>query len=98
MKVKEAELELVKKEADESRNEGTINQAKAKVESEQAEATRLKKSRQIVKKQKKKLNEEQMLKSKMNQRGERVGENEELLESKQHLIKKKMMRSLQILA
>ncbi|MTV88324.1 choline-binding protein A, partial [Streptococcus pneumoniae] len=33
VKVKEAELELVKKEADESRNEGTINQAKAKVES-----------------------------------------------------------------
>ncbi|HGJ5769966.1 TPA: choline-binding protein A, partial [Streptococcus pneumoniae] len=30
-------------EADESRNEGTINQAKAKVESEKAEATRLKK-------------------------------------------------------
>ncbi|HGK3353266.1 TPA: choline-binding protein A, partial [Streptococcus pneumoniae] len=43
VKVKEAELELVKKEADESRNEGTINQAKAKVESEKAEATRLKK-------------------------------------------------------
>ncbi|CTC94047.1 hypothetical protein ERS069942_02433, partial [Streptococcus pneumoniae] len=42
MKVKEAELELLKEEA-KTRNEDTINQAKAKVKSEQAEATRLKK-------------------------------------------------------
>ncbi|HIH3022930.1 TPA: RICH domain-containing protein, partial [Streptococcus pneumoniae] len=42
VKVKEAELELLKEEA-KTRNEDTINQAKAKVKSEQAEATRLKK-------------------------------------------------------
>nr|MDS9004768.1 RICH domain-containing protein [Streptococcus pneumoniae] len=42
VKVKEAELELLKEEA-QTRNEDTINQAKAKVKSEQAEATRLKK-------------------------------------------------------
>ncbi|MDS3663187.1 RICH domain-containing protein, partial [Streptococcus pneumoniae] len=42
VKVKEAELELLKEEA-KTRNEDTIKQAKAKVESEQAEATRLKK-------------------------------------------------------
>ncbi|HEV3997782.1 TPA: choline-binding protein CbpA, partial [Streptococcus pneumoniae] len=41
VKVKEAELELVKEEAKESRNEGTIKQAKEKVESKKAEATRL---------------------------------------------------------
>ncbi|MDS4880014.1 RICH domain-containing protein, partial [Streptococcus pneumoniae] len=41
VKVKEAELELVKEEAKESRNEEKIKQAKAKVESKQAEATRL---------------------------------------------------------
>ncbi|EHZ19961.1 hypothetical protein SPAR33_2486 [Streptococcus pneumoniae GA13723] len=33
MKVKEAELELVKEEAKESRNEEKVKQAKAKVES-----------------------------------------------------------------
>ncbi|CVW90045.1 choline-binding surface protein A [Streptococcus pneumoniae] len=43
VKVKEAELELLKEEA-KTRNEDTINQAKAKVKSEQAEATRLKKN------------------------------------------------------
>ncbi|HHG7985989.1 TPA: RICH domain-containing protein, partial [Streptococcus pneumoniae] len=42
VKVKEAELELLKEEA-KSRNEDTIKQAKAKVESEKTEATRLKK-------------------------------------------------------
>ncbi|HET3573412.1 TPA: RICH domain-containing protein, partial [Streptococcus pneumoniae] len=54
VKVKEAELELVKEEANESRNEGTINQAKAKVESEKAEATRLEK----IKTDRKKAEEE----------------------------------------
>ncbi|HGQ3091899.1 TPA: RICH domain-containing protein, partial [Streptococcus pneumoniae] len=42
VKVKEAELELLKEEA-KTRNEDTINQAKEKVESKKAEATRLKK-------------------------------------------------------
>ncbi|MFR6989741.1 RICH domain-containing protein, partial [Streptococcus pneumoniae] len=41
VKVKEAELELVKEEAKESRNEEKVKQAKAKVESEKAEAIRL---------------------------------------------------------
>ncbi|MDS6114341.1 RICH domain-containing protein, partial [Streptococcus pneumoniae] len=43
VEVKKAELELVKVKANEPLNEGTIKQAKAKVESKQAEATRLKK-------------------------------------------------------
>ncbi|MDS3056729.1 RICH domain-containing protein, partial [Streptococcus pneumoniae] len=43
VKVKEAELELVKEEAKKPLNEGTIKQAKEKVESKKAEATRLKK-------------------------------------------------------
>ncbi|WP_152409297.1 RICH domain-containing protein, partial [Streptococcus pneumoniae] len=42
VEVKKAELELLKEEA-KTRNEDTINQAKAKVESKQAEATRLEK-------------------------------------------------------
>ncbi|HHA8253728.1 TPA: RICH domain-containing protein, partial [Streptococcus pneumoniae] len=42
VEVKKAELELLKEEA-KTRNKDTINQAKAKVESKQAEATRLKK-------------------------------------------------------
>ncbi|WP_152330034.1 RICH domain-containing protein, partial [Streptococcus pneumoniae] len=41
VKVKKAELELVKEEAKESRNEEKIKQVKAKVESKKAEATRL---------------------------------------------------------
>ncbi|HGQ2469156.1 TPA: RICH domain-containing protein, partial [Streptococcus pneumoniae] len=43
VEVKKAELELVKEEAKESRDEGTIKQAEAKVESKKAEATKLKK-------------------------------------------------------
>ncbi|MDS2590266.1 RICH domain-containing protein, partial [Streptococcus pneumoniae] len=43
VEVKKAELELVKEEAKKPLNEGTIKQAKAKVESKKAEATRLKK-------------------------------------------------------
>ncbi|WP_150818870.1 RICH domain-containing protein, partial [Streptococcus pneumoniae] len=43
VKVKKAELELVKEEAKEPRDEGTIKQAKAEVESKKAEATRLEK-------------------------------------------------------
>ncbi|HEV9437230.1 TPA: choline-binding protein A, partial [Streptococcus pneumoniae] len=43
VEVKKAELELLKEEAKESRNEDTIKQAKAKVESKKAEATRLEK-------------------------------------------------------
>ncbi|EHE16230.1 choline binding A domain protein [Streptococcus pneumoniae GA19077] len=43
MKVKEAELELVKEEAKKPRNEEKVKQAKEKVESKKAEATRLKK-------------------------------------------------------
>ncbi|HGK0795208.1 TPA: choline-binding protein A, partial [Streptococcus pneumoniae] len=42
VEVKKAELELLKEEA-KTRNKDTINQAKAKVESKQAEATRLEK-------------------------------------------------------
>ncbi|HEU2709787.1 TPA: RICH domain-containing protein, partial [Streptococcus pneumoniae] len=41
VKVKEAELELVNEEVKEPLNEGTIKQAKEKVESEKAEAIRL---------------------------------------------------------
>ncbi|HHA8546083.1 TPA: choline-binding protein A, partial [Streptococcus pneumoniae] len=43
VEVKKAELELVKEEAKKPLNEGTIKQAKEKVESKKAEATRLKK-------------------------------------------------------
>ncbi|MDS5336595.1 RICH domain-containing protein, partial [Streptococcus pneumoniae] len=54
VEVKKAELELVKVKANEPLNEGTIKQAKAKVESKQAEATRLKK----IKTDRKKAEEE----------------------------------------
>ncbi|HEV4660360.1 TPA: RICH domain-containing protein, partial [Streptococcus pneumoniae] len=54
VKVKEAELELVKEEANESRNEEKIKQAKEKVESKKAEATRLEK----IKTDRKKAEEE----------------------------------------
>ncbi|MDS3095204.1 RICH domain-containing protein, partial [Streptococcus pneumoniae] len=43
VEVKKAELELVKEEANKPRNEQKVKQAKAKVESKQAEATRLEK-------------------------------------------------------
>ncbi|HGS1837982.1 TPA: RICH domain-containing protein, partial [Streptococcus pneumoniae] len=54
VKVKEAELELVKEEAKEPRDEEKIKQAKAEVESKQAEATRLEK----IKTDRKKAEEE----------------------------------------
>ncbi|VIR20594.1 surface protein PspC [Streptococcus pneumoniae] len=58
VEVKKAELELVKEEANKPRNEQKVNQAKAKVESKEAEATRLKK----IKTDREKAEEEAKLK------------------------------------
>ncbi|HGQ5002474.1 TPA: RICH domain-containing protein, partial [Streptococcus pneumoniae] len=54
VKVKEAELELLKEEAKEHRDEGTIKQVEEKVKSEKAEATRL----EEIKTERKKAEEE----------------------------------------
>ncbi|HGL1452189.1 TPA: choline-binding protein A, partial [Streptococcus pneumoniae] len=55
VEVKKAELELVKEEAKKPLNEGTIKQAKEKVESKKAEATRL----ENIKTDRKKAEEEE---------------------------------------
>ncbi|TVV95146.1 YSIRK-type signal peptide-containing protein, partial [Streptococcus pneumoniae] len=67
VKVKEAELELLKEKAKKPLNEGTIKQAKAEVESKKAEATRLEKiktDRKKAEEAKRKAAEEDKVKEK----------------------------------
>uniref|UniRef100_UPI001156C4C4 RICH domain-containing protein n=1 Tax=Streptococcus pneumoniae TaxID=1313 RepID=UPI001156C4C4 len=74
VKVKEAELELLKEEAKEHRDEDKINQAKEKVKSKKAEATRLEKiktDRKKAEEAKRKAAEEAKVKEKPKRRAKR---------------------------
>ncbi|EGI81954.1 hypothetical protein SPAR68_2265 [Streptococcus pneumoniae GA41301] len=103
VEVKKAELELVKEEAKESRDEKKINQAKAKVENKKAEATRLKniktdreKAEEAKRRADAKLQEANVATSEQDKSKRRA--KREVLGELATPDKKKMMRSLQILA